>query len=500
MSHDRAIQVIQHRTFLQPQGLDHGQHALHEPASCCAVATEGVLAPQHAQAQDPFRMIVRGLDPLDRREQPQRRVQSQEVGAKGRCFGIRAGATLLQNALEFARDRVQPSLQARSVQFATAESPPVGEQAFHDLQAYPANCFSGSSSIDQLLKVAFQVRPADLPQFQGKLAVDRPAVATDNAGDRIAQEGLQALEAAPEVNHEEGHRRGRRRPQPALLSLLAPTAFVSVLHRGLSDRLLCLLIRTGEGSGGLSLERGDRAQGDRHLENGLDDLFHSPSADVMTAAEVRHHCGQAWADDMGADLRGDIAAIEVATAGAGARESLVLGDDRRQLGEFGNLMPTRLGVPGPWLGGQRSLAVGAGRGHIGHDRRDPLGREATAMMPRMSGLTARLAPTGGLDHWLGSVQGIGRRRDRGVRRIPVEPFLKVTDGGFKLSDPLAELSTMRAIRYWRRQLVAHAAEQYRSLVVWQEQLASRDDSTSRSSQRHKRSFGPLRQKRCQRGH
>src|SRR5271157_3487848 len=117
------------------------------------------------------------LDPLDRREQPQRRVQSQEVGAKGRSFGIRAGATLLQNALEFARDRVQPSLQARSVQFATAECPPVGEQAFHDLQAYPANCFSGSSSIDQLLKVAFQVRPADLPQFQGQLAVDRPTVA-----------------------------------------------------------------------------------------------------------------------------------------------------------------------------------------------------------------------------------------------------------------------------------------------------------------------------------
>ena len=133
MSHDRAMQVNQHRTFLQPQGLDHGQHQhpLHEPASPCTVATEGVFPPQHAQAQDSFRMIVRGLDPLDRREQPQRRVQCQEVDAKGGCLGIRAGATLLQNALEFARDRVQPGLQARSVQFATAKCPPVGEQAFH---------------------------------------------------------------------------------------------------------------------------------------------------------------------------------------------------------------------------------------------------------------------------------------------------------------------------------------------------------------------------------
>ena len=75
MSHDRAMQVNQHRTFLQPQGLDHGQHQhpLHEPASPCTMATEGVFPPQHAQAQDSFRVIVRGLDPLDRREQPQRR-------------------------------------------------------------------------------------------------------------------------------------------------------------------------------------------------------------------------------------------------------------------------------------------------------------------------------------------------------------------------------------------------------------------------------------------
>ena len=40
------------------------------------MATEGVFPPQHAQAQDSFRMIVRGLDPLDRREQPQRRAYS----------------------------------------------------------------------------------------------------------------------------------------------------------------------------------------------------------------------------------------------------------------------------------------------------------------------------------------------------------------------------------------------------------------------------------------
>ena len=55
---------------------------------------------------------------------------------------------------------------------------------------------------------------------------------------------------------------------------------------------------------------------------------------------------------MGADLRGNLAAIEVATAKAGACLSLVLGDDGRQVGEIGDLMPGRLGVAGSGFGGQ----------------------------------------------------------------------------------------------------------------------------------------------------
>src|SRR5208282_4578393 len=62
MGYDRAIQVIEHRTFLQPQGLYHGQHPLHEPTPRRAVATKGILAPQHAQAEDAFHMVVRGFD------------------------------------------------------------------------------------------------------------------------------------------------------------------------------------------------------------------------------------------------------------------------------------------------------------------------------------------------------------------------------------------------------------------------------------------------------
>ena len=66
------------------------------------------------------------------------------------------------------------------------------------------------------------------------------------------------------------------------------------------------------------------AERDRHLEDRLDDLFHCPSAQMTTTAEIRHHRGQPWPDDVSADLRRDLATIEVAGAGAGARVSLVL--------------------------------------------------------------------------------------------------------------------------------------------------------------------------------
>jgi hypothetical protein len=120
-------------------------------------------------------------------------------------------------------------------------------------------------------------------------------------------------------------------------------------------------------------------------------------------------------------------------------------------------MSARLRVARSGLGRQWTLALGADRGHVGHDILDPLGREAMAMMSRMSLLTTGLARTRGLDHRLGSVQGIGRRGDRRVGRVPVEPFLEVTDEFFELGDPFVKPSAPRAVQCWGGRAVAHAA-------------------------------------------
>ena len=139
-------------------------------------------------------------------------------------------------------------------------------------------------------------------------------------------------------------------------------------------------------------------------------------------------------------------------------------------------MPARLRVARSRLGRQRSLALGADRGHIGHDLVDPLGRETMAMMSRMSGLTAWFASARGLAHRLGGTQRIGRRGDRGVGRVLIEPFLEVPDEGFEFGDPRVELSALGTRRYWGRRGVVHAAGQYGLLTVWQEQVSSRGNS------------------------
>src|SRR5208282_1041038 len=110
-------------------------------------------------------------------------------------------------------------------------------------------------------------------------------------------------------------------------------------------------------------------------------------------------------------------------------------------------MPARLGVARSRLGRQRSLALGADRGYVGHDILDPRRREAMAMMSRMPLLTTRPTSARSLNHRLGGAQGIGRRGNRGVGRVLIEPFPEVSDEGFKLGDPPEELSALGTSRY-----------------------------------------------------
>ena len=239
-------------------------------------------------------------------------------------------------------------------------------------------------------------------QVQRQLVVDRPAVATDDAGDRLAQQGLKAREISPEVNHEKGHCRGRRSrasvcpPSPSKWSRPCSSP-------GPHGPPPEPLIRTGQGSTRLPFQAETEPR-EVGTSKTVPMISSTPRWPLMTAAQVRHHRGQAWPDDMGANLRWDLATIEVATARAGACVSLVFGDVGRQLGEFGNLMPGRLGVTGGFRG-QGSLAVGADHRHVRHDLVDPLGRKRWRWCPGCPGCPPGLRPVGVLMTGLGAPGG-----------------------------------------------------------------------------------------------
>ena len=166
---------------------------------------------------------------------------------------------------------------------------------------------------------------------------------------------------------------------------------------------------------------------------------------------------------MGPDLRGDLAAIEVATTGAGACVPLVLGDDGRQRGNLGDLMPGRFGVVRSGFLGQRGLASGADRGHIRHDILDPVGRQPMTMRAGMPRLAARLASARRLDDRLGSPRRIGRRGRGGIRGVAVELAAEFVEFGLQPGDLLlglfqdasAELAALRTGDPRGRRHLAH---------------------------------------------
>ncbi len=98
-------------------------------------------------------------------------------------------------------------------------------------------------------------------------------------------------------------------------------------------------MRTGQRGGGLLFQGDDRIQRHRDVNGRLDELANRALAQVEPAAEITHRRRQARADDVGGTLSGDRGALTVPHPGQMRALGLMLGDDRGQLEEFGDLVP-----------------------------------------------------------------------------------------------------------------------------------------------------------------
>ena len=279
------------------------------------------------------------------------------------------------------------------------------------------------------------MRPANLPLFQRQAVVSPPAITDDDPANRLAQELGQAASPAMDMDHEERHLRRRRRPEPTPGPGLLPAGLVGVLHRGVADCLTSLVVRRDQRGAGLLLQGDDRAQRHRDLVDGLDELLDRAFAEMETSAEVAHVRRQSRPEDMGADLGGDSGLVERATAGAGSRVGLMLGDDGGLFGEFGDLMPGGLGIVGTGLARQRGLASRANRGDVGDDFIDATGRQANSVMAAMASLSSGPSSGGRLGERLGSVEGIDRGGRGAIGRVALDLEEEFLDLSFEHDDP-----------------------------------------------------------------
>lgn len=192
MGEDGVVQVFQHILLLQPARLHDREDALDEAAACLTPAAEAALAPQYRTTQQPFHEVVGWLHTVRHNKCPQGHLQLQDIGAEAPCGLVRTGLPLCQQPAHLAHDRLHALLQLFPRDRAVLERMPRGKHLFDKQQSLPAQPHAGAAAIDQLLKIAFKVGPANLATLRQHPTVRGQAIRTQNAIDGDAQEARQA--------------------------------------------------------------------------------------------------------------------------------------------------------------------------------------------------------------------------------------------------------------------------------------------------------------------
>ena len=142
------------------------------------------------------------------------------------------------------------------------------------------------------------------------------------------------------------------------------------------------------------------------VEDRLDDLFDAAAADAMGADQVGQQSGQPRADAVSSDVGGDGGAGDFAAAGTGAGVPLVFNDASSHGGQFGDLMPGRLGIVGSGLSRQRRLAMAADRRHDGEDLGKRWGGRRRRNVGGWPSWPPRFLPVGVLTTGVGACGGL----------------------------------------------------------------------------------------------
>ena len=143
-------------------------------------------------------MIVRRLDTLVTQECPKRWLQIEKVLTECRRLLIICKArTFREENLELLPDRLKGRLESGAVDSTLFKVLPDHEKLTGQFLGSLADSGPLSSTIDQLLKVSEQVRPADLAEATRPDPVGFPAVGGEDPTENSSQKRLQSTVDMP---------------------------------------------------------------------------------------------------------------------------------------------------------------------------------------------------------------------------------------------------------------------------------------------------------------
>ena len=200
--------IVEHVAFLETQRGDDRQDTFDKAAPAWAIGSEAAFSPQDTLTENPFREVVRGLDPFEGNEGSEGGLQGQNLATSSRDETGRARGSLLEPSDDMHSQRFHELFELRPRQCAVAHTMPqmehrVGEQ----LQRFADRGFFRTVVL-KADELAQQMGPAKLSSQDVDPRVGASAIRDQDPGEHRAEHLLGDLGAAGLANEEDRHRRG----------------------------------------------------------------------------------------------------------------------------------------------------------------------------------------------------------------------------------------------------------------------------------------------------
>lgn len=374
--------------LLLTAGRADAQDALHETAAGVALRAETTLAPQHRAAQRPFGRIVGRFETRFTHERPQRVFVGEQLRTQS-LRGIGPARPGHQQRMHARLDRRHGRLERRAVDLAVAIAMPERKHHLAQRQEVRAPDCRAAAAVDQRLKVAQEMTPAQLMAggVDGQIG---PVAIRGHDPSVVRPDQLPQRRSGAAGMEQEGRRcAGDHRPQPAAAATLLPASLIEVRAVLLLDNGPDGLIHRGEGGAADLLEIHPAAETDREAEEVGKQPPHGAVTQVLVAVEEGHGRRCARTERAGRHICGALGRHEAATAGAADGVIVVGGDERPNLRQ----LPCKLdlgcaGVRVPL--GEAGLAVRTCGWEVVADGVDVVGIGGRPLVAGMPLLPARL--------------------------------------------------------------------------------------------------------------